>query len=515
MRLSILFLYNRIGKTNVSVDLHRCANPSFSYLRLFRPDSTPEPETLYVCSPGTDAAALQPVAACRDCGIVWTDPNQGEPSFLPVLRFHSETDPAKILNALSEVFDFFRDWSYRVCASLMRGDELNETFHLLCEVTPNAWYLADTSFRILTAKKDADLEEMSAIWRFLYKEKHLPVDVVMALSEEGVLSQMNQRRSAYIPVVEPFNMPFVSKSIISEKGLLGRFYLIGVYNRLTSYELEIAEFFGNAVSESLSKDPTFIPTRGRLYDNYYIDLIEGTDIHAPERIGEIFSLVGWEPEDSYILAALRRPSRIEAEDAVWILQIHVLEKLYRCRCFLYKGDIVALFNLPAATSPEKEAGFINSMRSICADYGDKIGMSEVFGGKEAFSRLSDYYRQAHLALSRAVKSETISICRFREIAVSCFAQGLAKTYGRDFVLHPDLSLLQSYDEEHRSPLVQTLRVYLDSHQNIADASRKLFIHRNTLINRLQLIKDLTHLELKDPDTALWLMLSCRMLDETE
>ena len=76
-------------------------------------------------------------------------------------------------------------------------------------------------------------------------------------------------------------------------------------------------------------------------------------------------------------------------------------------------------------------------------------------------------------------------------------------------------LLQSYDEGHRSPLVQTLRVYLDSHQNIADASRKLFIHRNTLINRLQLIKDLTHLELKDPNTALWLMLSCRMLDETE
>ena len=143
---------------------------------------------------------------------------------------------------------------------------------------------------------------------------------------------MNQRRSAYIPVVEPFNMPFVSKSIISEKGLLGRFYLIGVYNRLTSYELEIAEFFGNAVSESLSKDPTFIPTRGRLYDNYFIDLIEGTDIHAPERIGEIFSVVGWEPEDSYILAALRRPSRIEAEDAVWILQIHVLKYCSSRRC---------------------------------------------------------------------------------------------------------------------------------------------------------------------------------------
>ena len=514
MRLSMLFLYNRIGKTNVSVNLHRCANPSFSYLRLFRPDSTPEPETLYVCSPGTDTAALQPVAACRDCGIVWTDPNQGEPSFLPVLRFHSETDPAKILNALSEVFDFFRDWSYRVCASLMRGEELSETFHLLCEVTPNAWYLADTSFRILTAKKDADLEEMSAIWRFLYKEKHLPVDVVMALSEEGVLSQMNQRRSAYIPVVEPFNMPFVSKSIFSEQGLLGRFYLIGVYNRLTSYELEIAEFFGNAVSESLSKDPSFIPTRGRLYDNYFIDLIEGTDIHAPERIGEIFALVGWEPEDSYILAVLRRSSRKEAEDTVWNFQLHILEKQYRCRCFLYKGDIVALFNLPSVVFMKKEVGFMNSMRSICSDYGNRIGLSELFGGKEAFSRLSEYYRQASLALSRPMRSEMNDVCRFREIAVSCFAEGLAKTYGRDFVLHPDFSLLQRYDEEHQSALVQTLRVFLDSHQNIAEASRRLFIHRNTLINRLQLIKDLTCLELKDPDTALWLMLSYRILDET-
>ena len=514
MKLSMLFLLNRLGRGTAVAELNRCENPFFSSLRFFVPGVRPEEGTLYMCAGDVRADDLACLRGVKNCGVIWTGPARDAPWDLPVLRFSDGRSLSEIWNTLSALFDFYNRWSERVSSALIKGCPLDDVFQLLCEVTPNAWYLADTSFRVLTAKKDPDLEDMSAIWRFLYKEKHLPLDVVMTLSEEGVLSQMNQQKSAYIPVVEPFNMPFVSKTIFSGRGILGHFYLIGVYNRLSSYELEIAEHFGNLISASFAGNPDLIPTQGRIYDNFFIDLIEGTDAPSPERLEELLSLVGWKSADPFVVAVVRKKKTEVPESTVSILQIHVLEKTFNCRCFLYKGTIVGLFNLHSRRSDSEvrslEAnGFLKKLRSIQADYGDGLGLSEIFSGRYELLRLNEYYRQAAAALPCAAVSDS-GISRFRDIAVDYFADSISRQMGYHFAVHPAVFSLRKYDNEHRANLEKTLRVFLDCHLNIADASRQLFIHRNTLINRIQLIESITQLDLKDPDTRVWLMLSFRM-----
>jgi sugar diacid utilization regulator len=64
-----------------------------------------------------------------------------------------------------------------------------------------------------------------------------------------------------------------------------------------------------------------------------------------------------------------------------------------------------------------------------------------------------------------------------------------------------LSPLLTYDRETDSHLIETLDVYLQQQQNLAATSRLLFIHRNTLLYRIEKIENLLGCSLTTPATA--------------
>ena len=66
--------------------------------------------------------------------------------------------------------------------------------------------------------------------------------------------------------------------------------------------------------------------------------------------------------------------------------------------------------------------------------------------------------------------------------------------------------LQEYDRTRRSDLVQTLRVYFATGGNASEAADRLFLHRNSMLYRLERIQKLTGLDLRDHSVALALQL---------
>ncbi|HEU0235972.1 MAG TPA: PucR family transcriptional regulator ligand-binding domain-containing protein [Candidatus Limnocylindrales bacterium] len=72
-----------------------------------------------------------------------------------------------------------------------------------------------------------------------------------------------------------------------------------------------------------------------------------------------------------------------------------------------------------------------------------------------------------------------------------------------------LAPLVAYDERHRTDLVGTLEVFLET-RNAALAARRLFVHYNTLKNRLRLIEELVGPVSTDPGRALGLGVALRV-----
>lgn len=86
---------------------------------------------------------------------------------------------------------------------------------------------------------------------------------------------------------------------------------------------------------------------------------------------------------------------------------------------------------------------------------------------------------------------------------------LLRGLARDPALEPFRGLVEplaEYDRERGGDLIRTLQAFFESNGTVSRAAERLYLHRNSLIYRLDRIEAITGLELKAPETKLALQL---------
>lgn len=136
------------------------------------------------------------------------------------------------------------------------------------------------------------------------------------------------------------------------------------------------------------------------------------------------------------------------------------------------------------------------------------------GGKT--EKLSDYY-VGHL---QALKALNVVMSRFKDIGFALFDE-----LGSYTVLHQlkDSQISNLYIQKHLSPLLQyskgknmdlfqTLRVYLEHNGSIKETAEELYIHRSSLLYRLEKIVDLLEMDINDSESRFNLMIAYKLYD---
>ncbi len=88
-------------------------------------------------------------------------------------------------------------------------------------------------------------------------------------------------------------------------------------------------------------------------------------------------------------------------------------------------------------------------------------------------------------------------------------ESLLRDLAEDSALEPFRALiepLQEHDRTRRSDLVLTLKTYFAAGGNASEAADRLFLHRNSMLYRLERIQKLTGLDLRNDRVALALQL---------
>ena len=104
---------------------------------------------------------------------------------------------------------------------------------------------------------------------------------------------------------------------------------------------------------------------------------------------------------------------------------------------------------------------------------------------------------------------------FNDVSFDYILKQATKTLPGYMICHEKLLFLKQSDKDKGTEYMKTLRIYLDNQCNVMQTSKQLFIHRSTVLYRLDKIKQILGSDLKDPDEILYLMLSFRLLDMEE
>ena len=90
---------------------------------------------------------------------------------------------------------------------------------------------------------------------------------------------------------------------------------------------------------------------------------------------------------------------------------------------------------------------------------------------------------------------------------------LARQTNPSFFVHPAIQALEKSDMEKGTHLLQTLSVFLEKGENIGDTAKALFLHRNSVIYRLNRIREISGADLTDPGTRFILRLGLAVREE--
>ncbi|MGL9922871.1 hypothetical protein IGJ52_002398 [Enterococcus sp. DIV1758] len=169
-------------------------------------------------------------------------------------------------------------------------------------------------------------------------------------------------------------------------------------------------------------------------------------------------------------------------------------------------EIDSSFILLVEDPPEKEGDYLKMMQRLAKSsinqlmkVQEDVELFLTIGPKiQGLTQIHESYQQAIdiLAFQRQFVAEEPEM-RIASYANFHFRQTLQRYFleeGQATLRKKYLQPLQKSDQQQHTDFVHTLNVYFQSKRNLSQTAKKLFIHRNTLLQRLEKIEQLVLLD---------------------
>ena len=186
--------------------------------------------------------------------------------------------------------------------------------------------------------------------------------------------------------------------------------------------------------------------------------------------------------------------------------------------FRYNKEWIILFSQEKDTSVELDISYSEFSRllerySLCA-------------GISYACQLPERYRTMYLTASASIKlgktlkvdpyvKRIYSYCQYNPYyLIRLAAQKFKEIHNTDnlvYLAHPDVIRLYYYDLENKNTLLDVLEAYLTNAQNPTLTARALYMHRNTVSNKLNKIEEVLGHKPFDEQNHFLILLSCMIV----
>ena len=182
-----------------------------------------------------------------------------------------------------------------------------------------------------------------------------------------------------------------------------------------------------------------------------------------------------------------------------IIQAQVKDRSKDYVISISEGDIVLVKELTPSTTPDDIIDYAKGLlKAISAEFDAKvlIGISSIANN---LKDLAKAYKEARISLEVGkVFDIEKPVMSYDSLGIGRLFYQLPNTLCEIFLQEVfKKGSLESLDRE----TLMTVQSFFENNLNVSETSRKLFVHRNTLVYRLEKIRKLTGLDLREFDHA--------------
>ena len=414
------------------------------------------------------------------------------PPAVPCARYMEVDDmePLQILAALQDYFVRYAEQEAQLAraASLDGYDALLQT---AASMLSNSVTLADRSNRVRAS---------------VQLDTHAPrenngFDGIRALRRSGELDYITGLTEPTECNFSCFGAPCIITNLFTDGNRIGRLIVVCHLTPPDARARQLCALIAGFLQQKIERDPDFgyIRADDPVYSMFY-DLLRGMRLPAELVTDRLRALPGWDAGAWRVLAI---PLQDDAVSFAYLSE--ELRSRFDAFSVLDEETLLCVLHAPdelgAWKIEEKAAGFLAANRL-------RGGISNVFTRIE---ELHERGEQAKTALDFA-DGDQLSIYTRKMLQHMLTFFPMEQ---RHLLVHPALFRLRNLDAENDTRYLETLRTYLECERSLSATAAKLFIHRNTLMYRLERLRAAVSLDLDDPEVRLQLLLSFHLMHQPE
>ena len=425
------------------------------------------------------------------CGCI---PNASEGPWISV-----QASPAQVTNAVASVFRSYETWENSLKTVVLNRGSVASLLELTNKLLKKPVYFLDSYFVIKASAGTETLPVSKQI--FGEEEDH---ELVYALKHDRAFKEHAGSPHAFF--MPSKTLPFDSV-MINPGGNDDPNILCAVEDREDEWRntAEILEAL-SVYTDYLSK---LEENANRLVAgpaSVLYELLTDRNCDYDEAISRL-EAYGWSDRDEYLCACFLTEggkTTVGRPDTI----CRKLGSTYPGSCaFMIDNRMICYFNLSHVDKEIED--FYTEITLLIREYYLRTGYSRTVRG---IRHLRRQYRQAEFALERGIEVSPYRwVFHFDEFAPDFLKERVLDSWPPQLLVHPGLEALSRSDAESGTDYMKTLKTMLDCGMSATAAADRLFIHRSTLLYRMEKIKALMGSRLDNPEELTYLSVSYYLL----
>jgi len=419
------------------------------------------------------------------------------------LIVENQDDLYTVYNTVISIFEDISDWVFRMRQACFEPDAIYQVITVGQEKIAQPMYVTNPGYKVYAMSNNPEMCDMSHSWKYAYRQGYLPLDIIINLTESKELRSRKYINNAILTSSTSFYTDFINYSVAKDDIIYGHLLVIEIFRKFKEYEIELVNIIGRVLFRIITSSKVASLTSDSIYEPFIIDVMNQT-LSDRAVIAYQLEALGWSPACKYCVISVGLLDNHELPLRAFCNAIE--QQIRHTISIIYEDGIVLVAHFNACQEFED---FKSEMLVFLMKSNLYAGISDTF---DDFLSLSIYYKQARAAIALRQREPDKRLVNFTDIAWEHFIARSKDNLETSNYIHPAIKQLEAIDAQEKTAYTVTLRKYIENDRTVGKTAECLFLHRNTLMNRLEKIKQLTGVDLEDYGVFKRMMLSFELLD---
>lgn len=390
------------------------------------------------------------------------------------------------------------------------GGDIHKLIQYAYSLLNNPIMLVDISFNLIAHAGTAVLREEEA-WRYALDNKMFSSQYIGYIMNRSAFADDDHLISGDIRVELPNEVTSVkqySVRVSQNNIVLGYLKLLEANHEVTQFDLQVFQLLSHYVPFSRSSTRGRIPDVFSLTEDFLLSLLNGQITDKREILSrqELYNLKFY--KHLYVIGINFIGSQTTNDIISFTLQ-RIRSYFHNNLVIWVNGCFLVLYDSNESNIVENES-WLTQFSDVLANLNCTANISTAF---QELYLVRNYYKQTLFCTEFRTISrehEQKQILFYKDIFEYNMILSLGKEINLSDLLHPAVKILR--DTPSGADLLNTLFVYTHNHCSIPNTAKTMYLHYNTLKNRINRIESLTGFTGEDSRDCFWVMLSERILN---